>query len=430
MMMTPYSTVVSTGSPHAVRCLGIDFVSRRGLAGVPGQASPLSKSASLQAINQMGYAPVNNVELIGRRGHMTPQTGTPRCDSQEPAGALPRDRRRPDIPEAVRRTSIDHQVHRWRSAPQPATTTGGPVDAGDQNLIISYARIADGAEAIGRSRSPAERQGSKSPAVSRAGTPRCPSPRFSPGGYASVGATLGGSASTPRFYSAQSAEAEEELVHARQQDFQVNPRNLKVHQEEQETCRSPRKPKVDTLTPNQRQRFAMKPRNPGSLSKSSLVSRTLFGEDGYLDHKASSPRLANANIGGSPSQVVDAIMTSFVKRLKVASDPPHSPQMHSPQSVSAATTTFGGDDASVSTSFGAVGSGTGTSASHGDTGSPTKRSSVFLAARSKAAPVVVAAATALGGKLLEDKKAGKLCEERLRDLVRKEQQKALRIAQK
>jgi len=93
--------------------LGIDCAHRRGGRGKTPQQSAVSKSESYRAIRDgFGIYPVSNVNLILSRGR--PKSARPHSDA---AGSVSPERRRLDMPEALRAASVEHQLHRRRSAP-------------------------------------------------------------------------------------------------------------------------------------------------------------------------------------------------------------------------------------------------------------------------------------------------------------------------
>mmetsp|Transcript_37148 Transcript_37148/g.102201 ORF Transcript_37148/g.102201 Transcript_37148/m.102201 type:complete len:145 (-) Transcript_37148:199-633(-) len=142
--MSGYSEVMCSGAhaAHVINCVGIDFISRRGCTGTAPTPTPLSKSASHRAIRQLGIFPVNDVNLLVNRA---PSASIVQKPWDRTAGGLPQARRWREYPDAIRQTSIDHQVHRKHSCPLPKDET-------PRNTVVTMSSLSASANLIGRSR--------------------------------------------------------------------------------------------------------------------------------------------------------------------------------------------------------------------------------------------------------------------------------------
>lgn len=153
-------------SYHGLNLLGVESVPRRGGAGQEPPHTPLSsRAADLRTIqNGFGIRIVNDQDLVPRRGRTRPDEQSTRGS----AGAVPNDRRNPDVPAILRQTSIEHIVHRRFSSPPPRP------QAEVGNMVVCQINADVNAERVGRSRSPNGR--SRSPSGERSRSPSLEGP--------------------------------------------------------------------------------------------------------------------------------------------------------------------------------------------------------------------------------------------------------------
>jgi len=177
-MTHDYSHVPPGHGMAGIQALGIEFTPRRGLSGVSPRATPLSKSASWRAIEDLNQRRVMDVDLLVSRRHL--DSTHAQKTTVGAAGSLHSDRRRPDMPEALKYSSIEFQLRRCKSSPPTQFAT-------PQNEIVQHIRANHQADQVGRKNSPRAR--SKSPSlflrthlevheeiISQAFSPRTPPP--------------------------------------------------------------------------------------------------------------------------------------------------------------------------------------------------------------------------------------------------------------
>mmetsp|Transcript_112318 Transcript_112318/g.210627 ORF Transcript_112318/g.210627 Transcript_112318/m.210627 type:complete len:353 (+) Transcript_112318:114-1172(+) len=101
-----------------VEALGIQFVEKRGGSGQIPRQTPLSRSASLR--EDLIPRRICNVDLTVSKRHLD-HTHTRQTHVSGSAGTLHSDRRRLDMPEVLKTTSIEHTMRRCHSeAPKPS----------------------------------------------------------------------------------------------------------------------------------------------------------------------------------------------------------------------------------------------------------------------------------------------------------------------
>lgn len=134
----------SANRSQEMQLLGMAAVPRLGGVGQKPPSSPLlSKSQSLQTINELGRAPICNMDLVPRRRASAADA------SSGAAGALQAERRRPDLSPTLRRTSIAHQASRRHGhSPTPSPRAF--------NLCSHLTSVTRDVKTIGRK--PAERR--------------------------------------------------------------------------------------------------------------------------------------------------------------------------------------------------------------------------------------------------------------------------------
>mmetsp|Transcript_15931 Transcript_15931/g.25380 ORF Transcript_15931/g.25380 Transcript_15931/m.25380 type:complete len:328 (+) Transcript_15931:43-1026(+) len=125
----------------AIELFGMDVVMRKGGTGKTHDHAPISKSASVRALQDgFNIKNISDVSLIQRRREAPSREST--CHNA--AGAVSPERRHLDMPAVLRKTSLEHIPHRRHSAP--------PVRQGQacENMIVQLACATDGADQLGR----------------------------------------------------------------------------------------------------------------------------------------------------------------------------------------------------------------------------------------------------------------------------------------
>lgn len=433
-MATPFALTAGTSAAHYHPNFAIEFTQRRGGVGAQSPASPQTKARTLLAMQQLGVGLASDVNLIFRRGQSAPSLptsleGGPQAQVQSgaggnaggsdlwqaaAAGALESGRRRVDLPCVLRYSSIEHQVRRGRSVPQER-------EEGQQQAVneIRASAIAHGtAQLIGRSRSPspcaASSPGSPVLGAQEAGDPGQrllgTRPLRGDGAYGEEGGAEQWQQSQLPVHVRTSKHSPQQQRPQRQQSFGGPPQHVTVRMSSRASragsCTSTGAP-ASTMSPKMGARSLSPPPAAEKAAPRPLRgSSPKPGEGGnvrirraFEDDAApiGSKLNVSSDISYQGSMDVAAIAASVMQQLKA-----FPPDPSSPQAFSSATTRSDVSDKSPT--------------APSDTGSsPTSVSSFLSCSHLKGGPA--------NGKSVRS--SMKKHEARVREMVRREQMKAL-----